>query len=294
MESNSLLISVVIPTYNRPDKLITCLTSFNQQRLPRNQWEVIIIDDGSTCDLLSLIENISLDFQWRYVRQENAGPAVARNHGAELARGTFLAFTDDDCEPDGLWLLSIMNIIQPGVLLGGHTENKLKDNIYSESSQVLIDYLYEALSESHLKFFTSNNFAVDKKSFISSGSFNSKFPLAAGEDREFSIRYKKQGFELQYVPEALVFHSHDLSFKTFIRQHFNYGKSSYQFRTIMKRIGVSLYLDDTWFFIRLVYYPMKQKGFSVIKKVQLSILLVLSQVTYAFGALVEPIRNLIK
>ena len=95
-----MIISVVIPTYNRRDLLKRALVSvFSQSLLPT---EVIVIDDGST-DGTELM--IAKEFPLvRYFRQENAGVSSARNLGIDLAKGDWLAFLDADDEwlPDKL------------------------------------------------------------------------------------------------------------------------------------------------------------------------------------------------
>ena len=282
-----MFISVIIPTYNRPEQLINCLKSLKKQILPREDWEVVVVDDGSPQELYNLIENESLNYNWKYSRQNNSGPATARNKGAQLAKGKYLAFIDDDCEADGQWLLELRKILQPGVLVGGKTINKLKNNCFSESSQILIDYLYKTLIGSHLMFFTSNNFAVEKDAFLASGAFSQTFKFAAGEDREFSIRFNHLGFQLKYAPAVTVMHAHNLKLSSFLRQHFTYGRASHQFRVIMNHLGISLAFDDRCFFLRLICYPLGLKKYSILKRLKLSSLLCLSQFIYAIGAIYE-------
>ena len=178
-------------------------------------------------------------------------------------------------------------------LFGGKTINKLSGNIFSETSQLLVDYLYETLMGTTLMFFTTNNFALERKTFLKVGAFNTEFKLAAGEDREFSIRFNHLGHTLKYVPDAVILHSHQLSFKLFLRQHFNYGRSSHTFRAIMKQLKVNLYLDDTWFFFRLILYPLRIKKQSTGKSLLLTCLLGITQIVYASGYLSELIRKIV-
>ncbi|KPA10605.1 glycosyl transferase family 2 [Candidatus Magnetomorum sp. HK-1] len=277
------LLSVVIPTYNRHEKIKNCLNSLNYQRMDRNKWEVIVVDDGSEQCVRTFLNDLSVNYTLRFVYQKNSGPAMARNRGATLSEGQFISFLDDDCEPHDTWLENLERILKPGELIGGKIVNKLKKNIFAETSQLLISFLYEVFHDTHLLFFTSN-FTIDKKSFFEIGGFNTDFRYSAGEDREFSIRCNKMGCQLTYAPNLVVFHTHDLRFNTYIKQHFYYGRSANLFRKIMKKLNVNLVMDHPRFYFKLIFYPIKyKKKYSSEKKMILIMLLIISQVSYITG-----------
>ena len=93
-----LSISVIVPVYNGGDTLAACLQALqNQTRLPD---EIIVVDDGSTDDSAEIADRFGL----KVLRQRNAGPAAARNLGAQRAQGQLLLFTDADCCPASDWV----------------------------------------------------------------------------------------------------------------------------------------------------------------------------------------------
>jgi GT2 family glycosyltransferase len=101
-------ISVVIPTYNRAEELRVCLTSV--LGLDRgDRVEVIVVDDGSTDATRSIVEAFGGGI--RYLAQENAGPCVARNRGADVARGDFVAFLDSDDELLPGWATHMLDLL---------------------------------------------------------------------------------------------------------------------------------------------------------------------------------------
>ena len=98
------LFSVVIPTYGRPRQLTACLQSLARLDDSRGAFEVIVVDDGSETPPQAAIAAAGVRLDVALLQQSHAGPAAARNAGALKARGAFLAFTDDDCQPAPDWL----------------------------------------------------------------------------------------------------------------------------------------------------------------------------------------------
>ena len=91
--SSGPYFSVVIPTFNRSASLLQTLRSCWQQSF--TDFEVILVDDGSTDDTAEVVQQID-DNRLQFVRQPNGGPANARNNGMRVAQGRFIAFLDSD------------------------------------------------------------------------------------------------------------------------------------------------------------------------------------------------------
>jgi glycosyltransferase involved in cell wall biosynthesis len=107
------LVSVVVPVYNRSDVLAECINSVLAQTF--QDFEIIIIDDGSTDNILSVIELYN-DDRIKYVRQENSGGAAARNHGINLSKGDYIAFLDsDDCFLPNHLEIAVQKIDKPNM-----------------------------------------------------------------------------------------------------------------------------------------------------------------------------------
>jgi GT2 family glycosyltransferase len=259
-----LNFSIVIPTYNRPERLKTCLDSLIHLNYPGDCFEVIIVDDGSDNSLHSLVSAYSNELDLTLIQQPNTGPAKARNTGANVAKGQYLAFTDDDCTPDQNWLSALENAFSktPNALLGGKTMNALLNNPYSTASQLLIDYLYDYYNtnSSQATFFASNNFAVSRELFHQIGQFDGTFPLAAGEDREFCDRWLHQDNKMIYSPEVTIYHAHQLTLKTFCFQHFNYGRGAFYFHQARtQRTNENIKVEPLKFYLNLLTYPSVRK-----------------------------------
>lgn len=98
------MISIIIPVYNQAEHLARCLNSIKNQTY--NNYEIIVVNDGSTDNLNSVVEKYKkiFGFKLSYLEQENQGAPAARNYGARLAKGEFLLFCDADMaiEPEML------------------------------------------------------------------------------------------------------------------------------------------------------------------------------------------------
>ena len=261
-ESNLPYISIIIPTYRRPERLTVCLKSIARLDYPQDRFEVIVVDDGGPTPLETLAVDFHECFDVMLLKQAHSGPATARNTGAAQAKGEILAFTDDDCEPAVDWLqtLSKRYTATPGCAIGGRTLNKLPDNPFSTASQILIDYLYNYYNADPLqaRFLASNNMALPSDRFRKIGGFDTTFPLAAGEDRELCERWLNHGFQMIYASEVLVWHSHSLTCGNFWNQHFNYGRGAFYFQQARAHNGYKRRrMEPLSFYLNLMHAPFK-------------------------------------
>jgi len=225
------VFSIVIPTFERRAELAHCLGSLASLDFPRDHFEVVVVDDGSASAPADIVAAFHSAMRITLLTRPHAGPAAARNTGARRARGTFLAFTDDDCVPAPGWLakLSARLTTEPAAMVGGHTINRLVDNPYSAASQLVIDlvYAHHNADPDHAAFFASNNMTLGRDAFRALGGFDERF--SESEDRDLCRRWLASGGRMRYAPEAVVYHAHPLRLRTFWRQHFNYGRGALRF-----------------------------------------------------------------
>ncbi|MEW6143672.1 MAG: glycosyltransferase [Thermodesulfobacteriota bacterium] len=282
--------TVIIPTYGRPKQLKECLDSVADLADPKDGFEVVVVDDGSKTSLEEIVNAFRKRIDIRLLRQDNAGPAAARNRGARESRGKFLAFTDDDCKPSRQWLTKLEEALNPDpeMLVAGRTENDLPDNTYSTASQLITDFLYSYYNREDAKFIASNNMALSREQFHKVGGFDTTFPLAAAEDREFCDRYLHLGYKTVYAPEALVRHAHPLTFDKFVKQHFNYGQGAHRFHNIRaSRSPEGMKIEPMSFYTGLIFYPWNTPCRN---KTFLSLLIALSQAANAAGYFSATLR----
>jgi GT2 family glycosyltransferase len=286
--------SIIIPTYNRTELLVSCLQSLTYVDYPQDSLEVIVVDDGSETPPEAIIAQFRNQLPVKLLKQPNAGPSAARNLGSEHAKGDILAFTDDDCiiAPDWLHVLSNRFADTPASMIGGKTINNVPHNPYSATSQIIIDVVYRHYNSDydHAKFVASNNLAVTANLFKRIGGFDSTFRFS--EDRELCCRWLNHGYQIIYLPEALVYHNKALTLHSFWRQHFNYGRGAYRFH--QKRINHKWGNFQTEFKFHLNFRNWLLTPFSQVKGTQsvlIALLMVSWQTANVSGFFWEGIRH---
>jgi len=288
MRENNLFFSIIIPTYNRPRQIVSCIESLSRLNYPQARFEVIVVDDGSRIPVQSLIASFYDKMNLTVITQKNAGPSMARNSGAKNAKGDFLAFTDDDCMPERDWLqkLSLRFESSPECAIVGRSVNALDENIYDTASQMLIEYLHDYYNQDpdRARFMTSNNLSLPTKEFEAVGGFDTIFSNAGGEDREFCEHLRYHGYRIVYAPEVIVHHFHGLTLSSFWRQHFNYGRGAFLYRLkSFHNRRQTIRIEPLKFYLKLFSYPScnHNSQFSL----RLSVLLLISQVANTLGYL---------
>ncbi|MEB3327519.1 MAG: glycosyltransferase [Synechococcus sp.] len=284
--AQTLFFTVVVPAYNRPEALRSCLQALVGQDFDRASFEVIVVDDGSLIPLQSVLDAFDYLPSIKFIRQPNSGPAIARNVGAAHARGRFVAFTDDDCRPSPSWLSCLAMRISslPHSLVGGYTVNALPGNLFSTASQMLIDSMYRFYNANpdSARFVASNNICLSVAQFQSLGGFDRRFRLAAAEDRDFCYRWLEDQRQIVFAPEAQVFHAHHLSLGSFFAQHYHYGRGAFFFRADRARRSRSaLQLEPLGFYFGLLIDPLRQPSSQFF--VLTALLVALAQVANAVG-----------
>jgi glycosyltransferase involved in cell wall biosynthesis len=296
---NPLIASVVIPTRNRPQAVERCLDALAEQTLPSGSFEVIVVDDGSEPALALDPARWASNFDLKLIHQKNTGPAGARNRGAAEARGEFLAFTDDDCLPTPTWLEKLIDALRenPEAMVGGSTYNGLKDDLFAETSQLVLEMVYEHFNRdpANAYFFASNNMACRTGRYLASGGFDPDFVSPAAEDREFCDRWRVQKRPLVWEKSALLEHRHPQSLMEFCWIYWRYGQGAFFYKDKRKGRDSGTMSEDfrfhrTWpamFFDRAARY-------SLWVRIMVSANLAIWQFANASGFLAALLRTRIK
>jgi glycosyltransferase involved in cell wall biosynthesis len=202
-----LSISAIIPVFNGKKSLKQAVSSIVAQTL--QPIELILIDDGSTDDSLSVIDLDSLPFPVVVFRQENGGQSRARNQGAAFAKGKYLAFLDQDdlWYPDHLQKLSAAILAQSSTGWAYSNVDEIDGNGELVTLELLNDFPSTHPKKS-LKDLLSNDMLILpsaalilKQAFDDIGGFDER--LSGYEDDDLFLRIFRKGYRNVYVKESL-------------------------------------------------------------------------------------------
>ena len=237
-------ISVIIPTYNRKDQLLKCLRALEAQSILPQEFEVIVIDDGSTDGTEVVVRSEESPFVLQYLRQDHLGPGVARNLGIQQATGELVLFTGDDIIADERLLENHLLAhaqfpAETTAVLGYITwppwmrPNQVMKYIYGDSGRQFGYPRIERAPSLDYRFFYTSNISLKRKFLISAAagrvSFDPAYRYAAWEDIDFGYRLQARGLEVKYWKDAIGYHDHWVDVDSFSRREYLAGQMAIVF-----------------------------------------------------------------
>jgi GT2 family glycosyltransferase len=196
-----LKVSIVIPTFRRPNLLARCLSALTRVQFNSAEFEIIVADDANDQSTREQVESLHSDtFPIQYVPVTGPhGPAAARNAGWRQASGEIIAFTDDDCIPDSGWL-------------GAGLAEFLDADVVAVTGQTIVplppeptDHERNTAGLEHSEFITANCFC--RRSVLEElGGFDEHFTTAWREDSDLHFRLLNMGGRIVRATNAVVIH----------------------------------------------------------------------------------------
>ena len=216
-------VSVIVCTRNGAATLRACLESLQKLRYPN--YEVLVIDDGSTDEVPAIIKSFP---QWRGLRQEPSGLSVARNFGMQEASGVILAYTDDDCVAHPDWLTHLVRAFmsdETAVAVGGpNIPPAPRNGVEAVVAAAPGAPAQVMLNDHEAEHLPGCNLAIRKDSLERIGGFNPVF-TTAGDDVDVCWRLRDAGGKLLFAPGAMVWHHRRRTARAYLRQQRGYGRA---------------------------------------------------------------------
>jgi GT2 family glycosyltransferase/radical SAM superfamily enzyme YgiQ (UPF0313 family)/tetratricopeptide (TPR) repeat protein len=235
-EASSLPLSVVIPTYNRRAILRKTLLAFASQTAAPDQFELIVVDDGSSDDTIHMVESFKAPFALRVLGQPHGGANAARNLGIREARGRVVLLTGDDMIPEPAFVEAHLTFHAQHP---AETDAMLGFIDWSPEIAVtpFMRYLVSPEGGQQFSFHLAQDGRADFKLFYTSnislkGSllrkqqilFDTDFTYPAYDDTELGYRLSRQGLQIHYNPRAITSHHHEMTLEGFAQRQRNAGR----------------------------------------------------------------------
>jgi glycosyltransferase involved in cell wall biosynthesis len=220
-------ISFIIPVFNRPDEVKELLDSFIDLDSEKD-FEIVIIEDGSTISSRAIAEGFSDKLNISYYFKENSGPGDSRNYGMKLAKGNYFIILDSDCILPKNYLNEVFKSLNKNYVdcFGGpdaahNSFTNLQKAINFAMTSFITTGGIRGKKSSVNKFQPrSFNMGLSKDAFIATEGFGRIHP---GEDPDLSIRLTKLNFKTKLIPEAYVYHKRRISWTKFYKQVYRFG-----------------------------------------------------------------------
>ncbi len=211
-----------MPAFNCPSTLQACLEGLVASDLPRAQWELIVVDDGSS-DRTPQVARAVADFVL-FTTNGPRGPSEARNVGASVANGPILLFVDADVVVAPTTLSGFLRVLaeNPQVVsvFGSYDAAPAHPSFLSQYRNLLHRYVH-VLHPGEASTFWAGCGAVRRAEFLQVGGYDSaRYPRPQIEDIELGYRLRDHGFQILLVPELEAKHLKHWTFRSMVRTDF--------------------------------------------------------------------------
>lgn len=219
--------SIIVPVYNRPNEIDELLESLTKQDLSHD-FEVLIIEDGSTNKSDIIVEKYKSQLNIKYFFKENTGAGASRNFGMQRASGNYFIILDSDVIVPTEYLSEVKKTLEnhfTDAFGGPDAAHKsftpLQKAINYSMTSVLTTGGIRGKKQAVGKFQPrSFNLGLSQKAFSETNGFSK---MKNGEDIDLTFRLWKNGFETQLIEKAFVYHKRRSTIKQFFKQTFGFG-----------------------------------------------------------------------
>jgi glycosyltransferase involved in cell wall biosynthesis len=201
-------LSVIIPTYNRADRLKDCLEALTHQTQSSKDFEVIVVVDGSTDKTIEMLEELKTPYELTFLYQANCGQNNARNYGVSVAKGRFCLFLDDDIVAESHLVAEHLNlhsrqerVVGIGQILLIIKEKDWYTKRFSKGWQDHYDQLNQNKRKPSWTDCYGGNMSLSRFDFLEVNGFASD--IRRSHDIELAYRLEKQGVTFVYLPKAV-------------------------------------------------------------------------------------------
>jgi GT2 family glycosyltransferase len=213
-------VTIVVPAFNAAATIAECVSSLLALRYPREQYQVVVVDNGSTDATPRILDGFRDDI--RVLGETTRGASAARNCGIRNARGTLIAFTDADCAVEPDWLSALLTPLRdPRVgIVGGRILSRVNANRIERFGEFIFDQR-RAIEHEDLPYVITANCASRREVLHEVGLFDET--LLRGQDVDLAWRVLSLGYRLEYAPDAIVRHHNEHTIWGLVHEGYVHG-----------------------------------------------------------------------
>lgn len=223
-----LFYSFIIPVYNRPHEVEELLDSFSKMDTAGIQYEILIVEDGSTEKSDGIVKEYQAQLPVNYFFKKNSGPGASRNYGMQIAKGNYFIILDSDVLMPSYYLRNVDQFLQKNYVdcFGGadaasDSFSEIQKAINFTMTSILTTGGIRGKEKAVKKFEPrSFNMGMSKEVFEVTQGYGKIHP---GEDPDLSLRIEKAGFKTAFLPKAEVFHKRRIDWEKFRKQVYKFG-----------------------------------------------------------------------
>jgi glycosyltransferase involved in cell wall biosynthesis len=262
-----MIFSIIIPTYNRLDKLKKTLKSIENQSFNRGDFEVVVVNDGSTDKEYKKfrgLSNLYKRLDLKLFEQENFGAGIARNKGVIKSKGEYIIFVGDDTSLSKNFLKEHYDFLKkyPNDCILGFVDwdkglelNDVMKVVAPFGHQ--FDYRIKNKLDCGYRHFYTSNISM-KREIIKNCLFREDFVGCNWEDIDVGYRLSKKGVKIIFNPNAVCYHDHYYDEETFKKRQRSVGLNKKIFLRLNPELK-SIYSNRIflWFFLYKLYFEIK-------------------------------------
>jgi len=254
-----LKISIIIPNYNMSSYIIDTLTSLENQSLDKKLYEVIIVDNNSTDNSYTLIDNFIKDKNnYHLISEKQQGPSFCRNLGIKLSKSDLIFFTDADCKVENNILEKIVIFFQDNKdisIVGGPVYHYHKDIINLAYHYFRFGFILDNKNK-YVDYLTTSNLAFRKSIFYKENIFfNTDLPVDGAEDTFLCLKFREKNYSIINETTFKVYHIPFFTFFSSLEKTYKIAKnySLIQFKIINEEIRI---LKKITMYLKLFSFPL--------------------------------------
>jgi len=197
----NISISIIVPTHNSELTIIACLDSLNSQSIHREEYEIIVVDDGSNDNTVDLAKTCLVN---NILSIKHCSVGTARNIGAKSSKGKIIAFLDSDCRASKRWLETISRNLSSKKAITGPILNGNPQSLIAWA-EYFVEFggYYRKNKISKIRFIPGCNQAISREAFFKTSGFSDK---RLSEDVLFGENLKSNNIDAYFVPQMQIFH----------------------------------------------------------------------------------------